>query len=675
VDTDVECAKHYRLETFPTDKKLYLELARCHAHLCYMRFKLVFSNAIAIALFLISTNVFAQPGIISTVAGTGIPGFSGDGGAATLAKLNHPGQIAVDGAGNIYVAELNNNIIRKINTSGIISTIAGTGIAGFSGDGGPATAAKLNSPYSIAIDVAGNMYIGDFNNQRVRKINTSGIITTIAGNGTGGYGGDGGPATSAMLWNPGFLNVDGAGNVYVSDNQNQRIRKINIITGIITTVAGNGTVGYSGDGGLATSARLCYPNGVFVDNPGNIYIGDAANNVIRKVNTSGIISTIAGTGVGGFSGDGGPATAAKLNIPQCIYVDDLGNILFTDSDNDRVRKISTSGIITTIAGTGVAGYSGDGGLATAAQLNGPDGVVVDPAGKIYIAEAFNNRIRMIGAIATNHAPSFSTGATAVLNICSSGSLVSINSLLAVTDLDAGQTLTWSTLTAPAHGTLVAAYSSVSTGGTVTPAGLSFTPVLGYSGVDMFKVIISDGAATDTMTVNVTINTPPGAGAITGIDTICPGTTVTLSASATGGMWSHTAPAVSAMVVSVVTGLTPGLDTIIYTVSNDCGIASTTFLLTVKDSTYCTSGVDQLAAPETISIFPNPSSGTLHLFVPSTSQQSAQLVVTNMLGQRVTERTIRTNGDLTVDLDVAPGIYVLDILTDRERYTGKVTITR
>lgn len=629
-------------------------------------------NSAVLVTFFIATNALAQPGIISTAAGTGIGGYSGDGGPATAAQLNHPGQITADASGNIYIAELNNNVIRKISISGIISTVAGTGVAGYSGDGGPATAAKLNSPYGIAIDGAGNLYIGDFNNQRVRKVNTSGIISTVAGTGTGGYGGDGGPAAAATLWNPGFLNVDGTGNVYVCDNQNQRVRKINVATGIITTVAGNGTAGYSGDGGPATSARLSYPNGIFIDGVGIMYIGDASNNVIRKVNSSGIISTIAGTGVAGYSGDGGPATAAMLNLSSNLYVDAAGNILFADTYNERVRKINTSGIITTIAGTGVAGYSGDGGLATAAQLNRPDGVVIAPSGKIYISEGYNNRIRVIGP---NNTPSFSAGATASLGLCESASATSINSLLAATDVDAGQTLAWSTVTAPAHGMLVAAYTTTSTGGTVTPAGLSYTPTAGYSGTDIFTVKVTDGIASDTITIYVAVDPLPNAGVISGIDSVCPGHHVTLSETVAGGIWSCSNMTVTAITFGgVVTGIVPGRDTIIYTVINSCGIVSAILPFKVRSYTACHTGVVDLAHTD-INIFPNPSNGTLHVFVPSAAQQTVQIFVTNMLGQKVTEKIVRANGDNTIELDVAPGIYVMDILVGDERYSRKITITR
>jgi len=343
---------------------------------------------------LISLNLNAQ--IISTVAGTGVAGYSGDGGPATAGMINHPAQIAMDGAGNVYFAETNNNIIRKISTTGIISTVAGTGAVGYSGDGGPATAATLNAPYGVDVDAAGNLYISDFSNSVMRKVSTAGIITTIAGNGTLGYSGDGGPATAAAMHFPGFFRLDHLGNIFISDNGNHAVRKVST-TGIITTIAGTGVIGYSGDGGPATNATLNYPNGIWVDLAGNVYIGDADNNVIRLVNTAGIIHTFAGTGVASFSGDGGPATAATMNIPQAIYGDNAGNLYIPDTRNSRIRVVNAAGIISTICGTAVSGYNGDGILASTAQLYYPNSVYINAAGNIYISDCFNQRIREIRA--------------------------------------------------------------------------------------------------------------------------------------------------------------------------------------------------------------------------------------------------------------------------------------
>jgi sugar lactone lactonase YvrE len=333
-------------------------------------------------------------GQLTIVAGNGTPGFSGDGGPATSATLFTPKAVAVDAVGNIYIADTSNQRIRKVDSSGIITTAAGNGTYGFSGDGGPATGASLYSPSGVALDAAGNIYIADSRNHRIRKVDTSGIITTVAGNGTFGFSGDGGPATSATLSDPYGVAVDAAGNLYIVDQLNNRIRKVDT-SGTIATVAGNGTPGFSGDNGPATSASLYSPSGVAVDAAGNLYIADTSNQRIRKVDTSGIITTVAGNGTGGYSGDSGPATSASLNYPYGVAVDAAGNLYIADESNQRIRKVDTSGIITTVAGNGTAGYSGDDGPAISATLYYPRGVAVDASGNLYIADLYNQRVRMV----------------------------------------------------------------------------------------------------------------------------------------------------------------------------------------------------------------------------------------------------------------------------------------
>ncbi|MFI5148971.1 MAG: T9SS type A sorting domain-containing protein [Bacteroidia bacterium] len=341
---------------------------------------------------LLYSNLEAQN--ISTIAGNGIPGFSGDGSSATSAQLDSLSGVAIDAAGNIYIADNSNNRIRKVSPAGLITTIAGTGTGGYGGDGGPATSALLNFPNGIALDGAGNIYIADGSNNRVRKISPSGIINTIAGNGTAGFGGDGGPATTAQLNGPAAIAIDKTGNVYIADCTNQRIRKVDS-SGTILTVAGNGTAGYGGDAGLATSAKLANPTGVAVDGSGNLYIADNYNHRIRFVNSAGIISTVAGSGVAGFAGDGAFAIHAKLRYPTGVALDKSGNIFIADLLNNRIRKVDTTGLITTVAGKGITGYSGDGGLATLAELNYPYSLTIDGTGSLFIADGGNNRVRMV----------------------------------------------------------------------------------------------------------------------------------------------------------------------------------------------------------------------------------------------------------------------------------------
>jgi sugar lactone lactonase YvrE len=339
------------------------------------------------------------PGIINTVAGDGVQGYSGDGGLATNAKLSVPSSVAVDSSGNIYFADYGNERIRKVTaTTGDISTVAGNGTQGYSGDGGPAVNAELDEPLGVAVDSSGNIYFADEGNYRIREVKaSSGYIYTVAGDGTPGYSGDGGPATSAELYCPAGVAVDTSDNIYFGDICTHRVREVTASTGIIATVAGNGIAGYSGDGGAATGAELDTPFGVAVDASFNIYIGDYAENRVRKVTAStGDISTAAGDGILGYSGDGGAATSAELDDPYGVVVDIAGNIYIADRGNSRIREvIASTGIISTVAGDGTAGYSGDGGAATSAEINNPEGVAVDAPGNIYIADTSNNRIRAV----------------------------------------------------------------------------------------------------------------------------------------------------------------------------------------------------------------------------------------------------------------------------------------
>ena len=332
---------------------------------------------------------------IETIAGTGTAGFSGDGGAARAAQLQAPRGLALDNAGNLYIADSINNRIRRVDASGNISTIAGTGTRGFSGDGGAASAAQLRSPRGLALDSAGNLYIADEDNHSVRKVDASGDISTVAGTGTQGFSGDGGMAISAQLRFPSNVALDSAGNLYIADSINHRIRRVDA-SGNISTIAGTGTQGFSGDGGPASSAQLAGPYGLALDSAGNLYIAEYANHRIRKVDASGDISTIAGTGALSFGGDGGPASSAQFNFPVGVALDGAGNLYIADESNHRIRRVDASGDISTIAGTGTGGFSGDGGMASAAQINSPAAVVVDGASKyIYIADTGNDRIRRI----------------------------------------------------------------------------------------------------------------------------------------------------------------------------------------------------------------------------------------------------------------------------------------
>jgi uncharacterized protein (TIGR03437 family) len=329
---------------------------------------------------------------IATIAGNGVLSYSGDGGAAIAAELSAPQAVAVDSAGNFYIADTANNVVRKVTTGGVISTIAGNGKAGYGGDGSAATGAQLNSPQGLAVDAGGNLYIADTQNARVRKVTAGGTISTVAGNGTPGFGGDNGTATAAQLNIPVGLAVDASNNLYIADFTNNRIRKVTP-GGTISTVAGNGVPGYSGDNGAPLSARLSTPTGVAVDSSGNLYIADTGNNAVRMV-SNGVIATVAGNGLAGFSGDNGLAVSAMVASPASVAVDNSGNLYIADGSS-RVRKVYSSGFIVTIAGTGAIGYSGDGGSAPFGELNGPVSLALLPNGNLYVADTGNNAVRYL----------------------------------------------------------------------------------------------------------------------------------------------------------------------------------------------------------------------------------------------------------------------------------------
>jgi len=360
-----------------------------------------------ILLFLTITlfkSIEAQYQAIYTIAGNATAGYSGDLGRATSAQLNSPEGIAIDASGNQFIADNENNCIRKVTgNTGLISTIAGNGTAGFSGDGGQATSAQLNHPTGIALDASGNIYIADYRNYRVRKIDSgTGIITTIAGSGKFGHSGDGGQATLAELSVTGIA-LDAFGNIYIADYLNSRVREVNVSTGIIATIAGTGVKGYSGDSGQAVAAELYNPWSVALDNSGNVYIGDLNNYVVREIKkSSGAIYTVAGYNKSdNYSGDGGLATNATLSV-YGIAVDSSNNLYISDFVNNRIRKVNASnGLINTIAGTGISGYSGNKTEATLADLNSPQGISIDGRGNVYIADFGNNVIREVPGIVLN----------------------------------------------------------------------------------------------------------------------------------------------------------------------------------------------------------------------------------------------------------------------------------
>ena len=325
------------------------------------------------------------------VAGTGHQGFSGDDGPATSTDLGYPVAVAVNSAGDVFIGD--STRIRKVGVDHRMTTVAGTGAAGFFGDGGPARAAQISNTDSLAVDAGGVVYFADSSNGRIRRITTDGIIRTLSG-----INGDGGPATTATLAGPTALTFGQDGSLYVAERDGHRVRRIDP-SGRISTVAGNGVQGFGGDGGSAVEAELDQPTAVALDGAGNLFIADSKNNRIRRVDRGGRITTVAGTGTAGFGGDGGLASAALLNEPAGLAIDREGALLVADTKNSCVRRIDASGVIKTIAGHKTAddrgGFAGDGGQATAALLAWPQGIAVDGSGRIYIADPLNGRIRRV----------------------------------------------------------------------------------------------------------------------------------------------------------------------------------------------------------------------------------------------------------------------------------------
>lgn len=373
-----------------------------------MKKTLYISAVFCVTLF----AIVAKAQTISTFAGSaGASGtYTGDGGAATAAGFDFPGAPVMDAAGNIYITDRYNHVVRKVSTAGIITTIAGDGTAGGLGDGGAATAAQLSQPVGMTIDASGNLYVAEHGGHRIRKITPAGIISTVAGSGVSGHTGDGGAATAAKISYPTDVAFDGAGNMYISDYNYGYVRKVDP-SGIITNFAGGGSS--FADGIPATDASLWANNGVCVDATGNVYIADMNHHRICKVTPAGLCYTIAGDGTAGYTGDGGLATAARTDMPAFLKVDQAGNLFFADHGNHAIRKINTSGIISSVAGTGTSGNTGDGGPATAATISLPAGLFFSPAGDLYFCAQGYGLVKKITATAATvtGAPNICVGAT------------------------------------------------------------------------------------------------------------------------------------------------------------------------------------------------------------------------------------------------------------------------
>ena len=468
--------------------------------------------------------VSMQAQTITTVAGNGSIGYSGDGGPATNAQFSNPISVALDAAGNMYVADYNNHRIRKINAAtNIITTIAGTGTAGFSGDGGPAINAALNNPADLCIDAAGNIYLTDNQNFRVRKIEAAtGIITTVAGNGGGSYAGETVLAINAGIHYPNGLAVD-ASNLYISLFAKHRICKVNLATGILSTIGGTGVNGYSGDGGPATNANFAYPAGLSASTTGDVFVADYLNNRIRKIDAAGIVTTVAGNGVATYSGDGALATTASINLPTGVFVHTTGDIFIADRNNYRIRKVdATTGIISTVAGSGVFGFGGDGGSAISpcTKLADPHKVRIDAAGNMYISDQSNSRIRKVDVVpvvpvlpTVNIFPSATT-------VCP-GTLVTFSAV--ITNGGANPVYQWKKNGIPT-GTNSPSYSSSSlNNGDLITCELTANTSCGSVTVVSNPIVITIAA---TIVPAITISSSPA--------TVCQGSAVTFTAVGTNG---------------------------------------------------------------------------------------------------------------------------------------------
>ncbi len=634
--------------------------------------------AIGVLAFVVFNSSTTSAQIINTVGGTGTLGYSGDGGAAVLANIHHPHGSTVDAAGNFYFGDYDNNRVRKITPSGIITTIAGNGTIGLSPDGSVAATSMIAHPFDVAIDNAGSIYFTEALNQVVRKISPAGTLITIAGNGTTGLAPDSTSATAASLSNPAGIVVDGAGNVYFAEQYNHIIRKVTP-SGVMTRIAGNGIPAFGGDGGLALAASLSYPNFLTLDNNGNLLISDNGNHRIRKLDlTTGIISTIIGNGSTGFTGDGGPATAAGLYYPGGVSVSPSGDLFIADNLHNRIRKVNASGTISTVAGNGTASYGGDGGLAMLAMLNGPVDVSLDPSGMLYISDYANHRIRKVNmsSIAVDNPPLFNADGSAYLVVCENATETAISSL-GITDIDSGQIEYFSILTGPSHGDLFGLPTSViSTGGIITPVGPGYTPTSGYYGSDTFTIVVNDGINSDTLHFHVDIQ-PNIVGVVTGVDTICFGDTATMTNSINGGYWSISNATVATISsTGVVTGLLWGVDTVYYVINNDCIHDTSKHLIYIRRSGACNESVSN---PDTeglsINITPNPTNGSFFVTCNNTNNKQLNGWITDMSGRRISNFNLKNNIPLDISLELASGIYFVTITNGSDIRTNKVVVTK
>lgn len=625
--------------------------------------------AVSVTTVALST-IHAQ--IITTYAGAATT-VLGDGGPATAARLRDPGCVAFDLSGNLLIGEQLGYRVRRVDLAGIISTVAGDGtfVGGTAGDGGPATSASM-APYDIEFDGVGNLYILDGPACKIRKVDVSGTITTVAGTGAPANTGDGGPATAAGIA-AGSMDVDATGNIYFG--METGVRRIDAATGIITKVIGTATTGFSGDGGPAIAAQFNNVYEVVLRN-GNIYVVDRFNHRIRKIDAAGIVTTVAGNGIDAFAGDGGPATAASFfGELGGIDVDEAECIYIAEPYSLRVRKVNALGIINTIAGTGAVGWSGDGGPATAATLYRMRNLVKqEGGGNLFIAVKYGNHVRMVSDM--NNPAYFTGGHSLSLVTCVPDAdlppvPVSLNTLLTAMDADTVQPLKWQVVSAPVHGTAAVVYSTFTTGGVVVPSGLTYTPAIGFTGYDTFRVRITDAYSADTATVYVRVDGPANAGTLMGADTVCKGGATTFISSVAGGIFStRTGNATASS--GTITGITEGMDTVVYIFTNSCGSDTVVQAIEVKD---CPAGIGgpQVAGNEALQLWPSPASGSVSILLSAPISESVSVVITNVMGQMVKELNIATNRSTEMELNVPPGVYTVSAITSQGRMVRQLVV--
>lgn len=651
----------------------------------------------------------AQKYGISTVAGSApSAGFSGDGGPATSAVFGYPPDVAFDKQNNLYITDYFNSRLRKVDAvTGVITTIAGGGnpTPPSIGDGGPATSAILHGPLGVAVDSAGNIFVSELDASRVRRIDAlTGTITTVAGTGTGGFSGDGGAATAAMIYYPRGLSLDAQGNLYIADWNNGRIRKVDAATGIITTVAGGGSPPSIGDGGPATAAVLNSPRDVASDAQGNLYIADALHYRIRRVDAgTGIITTVAGGGnpVYPSTGEGGPATSAKINV-ACVTVDNQGNLFI--GGGSRVYKVDGSTtIINTIAGSDTAGFGGDGGNAITAKLTSPQGITADTQGNVYVTDYGNNRVRKLTPCSittvTASAPAICAGEGTSLSITgltsytwSSGTVNSVANVTPVTTITYSVTgfdsigcSSTSTLniqvyplptvsvnsatlcygaTEPAVLVPAGAATYSITGGsfTVNPAA---TTSYSVSGTD-----INGCASSNTAVANVQVLTSlPNIG-ITGSNSICVNETAMLSVqgantytwtfiSPNGPMWSYN----SALNVS------PGVTTTYSVQGTDHNGCKSDVVSITLQVNLCTGMREDLEHGSEVSVYPNPGPGVFTVLLRNWA--GAKYELTDISGS-VILTGFTPHEEFTIDIQELPkGMYFFKVLSGNAVKMNKI----